>query len=83
MMGDRGALALYAQLDPEFMAASMEVLKACFECDVPVKHVGGFIAEAADSHQSNPSLGIACLEYTRDRIPQLWTKVRESALHNL
>lgn len=83
MMGDRGDLALYAQLYPDFMAASVEVYKAGFECDVPARLVGGFIADAAASYQSNPSLGILCLEYTRNRIPQLWPGVREPAAQNL
>ena len=74
-MGDRGDVALHAQLHPDFMAASFEVCKAGFQCNVPAKHVGGFIAEAADSYESNPSVGIKLLEHTIDRIPQLWPEI--------
>jgi hypothetical protein len=75
MMGDRGDIALHAQLYPDFMAATFEVYNAGFRCNVPARHIGDFIAEAAASYQSNPSVGIELLEYARDRIPQLWPEV--------
>lgn len=72
-MGDRGDIALYAQLNPDFLKASFEVCMAGFKCNVPVKGVAGFIAEAAASYQSDPNVGIKLLEHTKDRIPQLWS----------
>lgn len=80
MMGNRGDTALHAQLNPDFMAASFEVCMAGFKCHVPARHVGDFIAEAAASYESNPSVGIEPLEHTRDRIPQLWPEVKKAAL---
>jgi hypothetical protein len=80
MMGEQGDIALHAQLHPDFMAASYKVCKLGFECNVPAKHVGGFIAEAAASYQSNPSVGIKLLEHTVDRIPQLWAETKKAAL---
>ena len=68
------AALLYAQLNPGFMAVSLEVYMAGFRCDVPAKILGDFIGEAADTYQSNPSVGISCLEHIRDRIPQLWSR---------
>lgn len=79
MMGERGDIALHAQLNPDFMTASYEVYKVGFVCNVPANHVGGFIAEAAASYQSNPVVGIKLLERTRDRIPQLWPEIKKSA----
>jgi len=80
MMADQGDIALHAQLYPDFMAASLEVYKAGFKCNVPARHVAGFIAEAAASYESSPSVGIELLEHTRDRIPQLWPGVKKAAL---
>jgi hypothetical protein len=80
MMGELGDIALHAQLNPDFMVASYEVYKVGFECNVPARQVGGFIAEAAAGYQSSPSVGVKLLEHTRDRIPQLWTETKKSAL---
>ncbi|MGI0133442.1 MAG: hypothetical protein ACREBW_00590, partial [Candidatus Micrarchaeaceae archaeon] len=80
MMGKRGDIALHAQLNPDFMVASYEVYRVGFVCNVPAKHVGGFIAEAAASYQSNPRVSIKLLEHTRDRIPQIWPETKNTAL---
>jgi hypothetical protein len=66
-------------LHPDFMAASYKVCKVGFECNVPAKDVGGFIAEAAASYQSNPSVGIKLLEHTVDRISELWAETKKAA----
>jgi hypothetical protein len=81
-MGDRGDLALYAQLNPDFMKASMEVCEVGFECYVPARVVGRAIADAADHYRSNPKLSIEWLQETRNNIPRLWPEVTEPALQN-
>jgi hypothetical protein len=83
MMGDRGDLVFYTQLNLDFMTASMGVYKAGFENNVPARLVGGFIADGADRYRSNPILGVLYLEESRKNIPRLWPEVREPALQNL
>jgi hypothetical protein len=70
-LGDRGDLAIYTQLYPEFFAASVEVYRAGFECYVPATRVADLIADAAYLYQSNPNAAILCLQ----RIPQQWTRI--------
>jgi hypothetical protein len=79
-MGDRGDLALYTQLNPDFMKASMEVCEVGFECNVPAMVVGEAIADAADYYHSNPKLSIEWLQETRNNIPRLWPEMTEPAL---
>jgi hypothetical protein len=82
-MGDRGSIALYAQINPAFLKASMEVYAVGFECFVPEKQVAGFIADAAIRYTADPRVGLLYLEQYKNYIPRLWPTVTEPELQNL
>ena len=62
MMGDKGTLTIYSQLNTDFLKASMEICETGFAYAVPEKTIAGAIADAAVKYQSNPNSGIRYLE---------------------
>lgn len=57
-----GGLILYAQLIPEFMAASTKVYKAGFRASCPAPLITIHIADGAKKYNSNRVLGLLHLE---------------------
>lgn len=70
-MGDKGSLTIYAQINPDFLKASLEVCEVGFECSAPERLVASSIADAAVGYLSDKNLGLRLLELSRDLIPKL------------